>query len=288
MIRDLRRTVGAAALLAAGFPTRNRQAYGPGPGIRAIGLHAEDTDDFDRFRRFVDWCGTLYPYAGPEGVDRPADGSGSDAILLTLDDGHARTFRALEWLASMHLRITCFIIPSYVGRSVRQFLDVHAQRGVAAYNIGGERDLAATRGLEVSQLAELESMGHRLGAHNNAHRDLATLDDPGARYEIDEGIDALEQMLGHRVDDFAWAFGRADTVTPGSLAMMRRRCSRVYSCVRGLNVPSIPRRILMRDPVSTDFPAIVNKACIRGAFDHWYMRDRATLDAWSGSPATAR
>jgi len=288
VILDLRRTVGAAALLAAGFPSRNRRSYGPGPGIRAIGLHAEDTDDFDRFRRFVDRCGTHFPFAGPEGVDGFTVSAGSDAILLTLDDGHARTFRALEWLASIDVRITCFVIPSYVGRSVREFLDYHARRGVTAYNIGGARDLAATRGLEASQLEELESMGHRLGAHNNAHRDLAALDEAGARYEIDEGIEALEQTLGHRVDDFAWAFGMVANVTPASLAMMRARCGRVYSCVRGLNMASAARGVLLRDPVSVDFPAVVNSACIRGAFDHWYKRDRAMLDTWNSSSATAR
>ena len=287
MIRDLRRAVAATALLASGFASRNRRSYGSAAGVRIIALHAEDTDDFDRFRRFIDWCGEQYPFVGPEAVEGPIAGRGSDATLLTLDDGHARTFRALEWLASIRVRLTYFVIPSYIGRSVREFLDFHASRGVSAYNIGGERNLSAERGLDVSQVKDAESMGHRIGAHNHAHRDLGTLDEAGARYEIDEGVDSLEHMLDHRVDDFAWAFGRMANVTPRSFAVMRERCRRVYSSVRGLNVPAAGGGVLFRDPVSVDFPRVVNTACIHGALDHWYARDRAALSAWSAaSPVT--
>lgn len=283
MTERLKRTLQGGLLLAGGFAGRNRRAYGPAPGVRVLMLHAEDMDDFDRFRQFVDWCGAQYPFVGPEALTMDAAAAGGrDTVLLTIDDGHARTFPALEWLAGIGVRVLYFVIPSYIGRSVREFLALHASRGVEAYNIAGRPDLDATRGLDLHQLRQFEAMGHRLGAHNNAHRDLRTLDAAGARYEIADAADSLAQMLGHGIDDFAWAFGKLSNITPEALTLMRAHFLRVYSSVRGLNVPHVTSAVILRDPVSVDAPTVFNTACIRGALDHSYRLEREELVRMTG------
>lgn len=276
------RSAAGALFLASGRASRNRRAYGPGPGLRIVALHAEDTDDFDTFRRLVDWFGSRLPIADPSCLDDGATPLQRDELLLTFDDGHARTFRAMEWLAKAGIRVVYFVIPSYLNRSVREFLAHHASRGVTAYNIAGPHDLDKTHGLESGQLRELEAMGHRIGAHNDAHRDLAVLDADGIAYEVSGGVDLLERYLDHRVDDFAWAFGWIDAVTPASLDAMRARCRRVFSSVRGWNVPGVTPAVFLRDPLSVDEPALFREACLRGAVDHRYAAARARLMQMTG------
>ena len=277
----LRHAVAGPLLLAVRRDRRNRVAYGSQPGLRILAVHAEDTDDFDRFRRFVEWCGAQYPLLGPEAADAPGALT-RDALLLTIDDGHARTFRAMEWLASIGVRATYFVVPSYVGRSVREYLDFHAARGVAAFDLAGPHDPATCRGFEPSQLREVEAMGHRIGAHNHAHRNLRRITAAEAEYEIVEAGRVLADHLQHPVRDFAWAFGRVDSVTPAALALMRERYARVYSCVRGLNVAGITPAVLLRDPVSVWYPRAFRAACVRGAVDHRYVTARAHLARLAG------
>lgn len=286
MIGYARRAAAGAALLALGHGRRNRERYGPAPGVRIAALHAEDTDVPGALSRLVDGCLERLDAAGPADVDALWLGSatpGRDRLLLTMDDGHARTFAAAEQLAQRGIRIIYFVVPSYIGRTVREYLDFHRGRGVDAFDIGGPLDRDRTRGLSVTQLRELEAMGHRIGAHNDAHRNLAQLDEAGMAYEIDGAVDRLADLLGHAVDDFAWAFGRVEDAPPVALALMRRRCRRVYSSVRGLNVPGVTPAILLRDPISAHYPTVFNRACIEGALDHHYAAAHRRLQQQAGS-----
>lgn len=281
MITRFRRALSGSLLLASGRPGRNRIAYGEQPGLRILALHAEDAARLTRFRRFVEWCGGRYPLLGPEAADAPG-ALARDALLLTIDGADARTFRAMEWLASAGVRVTCFVVPSFVGRSAREYLAFHAASGVTAFNPAGARDIDASRGLAPSQLREVEAMGHRVGAHNDTYRNLRRVTAAEAEHELLEAGRALGELLGRPVRDVAWAFGRMDSVTPAALALMRERFGRVYSGVRGLNVAGITPSVLLRDPVSLSDPRAFRAACVRGALDHRYVMARAQLARLAG------
>lgn len=281
MMHGLRLALTASASLATARPQRNRRRYGPRRGIRVLALHAEDTHPLDRFRRWVEWCAEQMPLASPDALDDGVHGD-SDALLFTMDDGDARTYRAVEWMASVGIHIIYFVVPSYIGRTATEYLAFHRCRGVQAFNIASGPDRSVARGFERSELLEIERMGHRIGAHNDAHRSLGRLGSSDAAYEIDGAIDGLSELLQHPVDDFAWAFGTMASMTPGALAMIRRRCRRVYSCVRGLNVPHVTPRVILRDIVSLDVPAIFTRARLHCGFDHRDERGRRELIRLTG------
>lgn len=284
MIDAVRRAAAGAAFLAAGCARRNRVAYGTAPGLRLAVLHAEDTDRPDAWWRLIEGCANRFELASPDDL---VDLAGSrpparDKLLFTMDDGHARTFQPLEQLARRGIRIIYFVVPSFIGRTAREYLAWHRSRGVDAFNLAGPADLDAARGLAPAQLRELEAMGHLIGAHNNAHRNLTALDPAGIAYEIDGAAAQLEEILGHPVEDFAWAFGSMAHATPAALAAARARYARVYSCIRGLNVPGVTPSVLLRDPVSVDYPHVFNMACLRGALDHRTASARQRLLAETG------
>ena len=180
------------------------------------------------------------------------------------------------------MRAVCFVVPSWIGRSAREYLALHAARGVAAVNPAASKGLDAARGPEPSQIRELVSMGHRVGAHNDAYRNLRRVTAAEAEREVLEAGDALAAVLGHPARDFAWACGRVDSVTPAALALMRERHGRVYSSVRGLNVAGVTPSVLLRDVASLSDPRAFRAACIRGAYDHRYVASRAQLARLAG------
>ncbi|MGE0446657.1 MAG: polysaccharide deacetylase family protein, partial [Vicinamibacterales bacterium] len=268
----------------AGCARRNRAGYGTVPGLRLAVLHAEDTDRPDAWWRLIEACAKRFELASPDDLVDLAGGRppAGDKLLFTMDDGHARTFQPLAQLAQRGIRIIYFVVPSFIGRTAREYLAWHRSRGVDAFNIAGSADLDAARGLAPAQLRELEAMGHLIGAHNDAHRNMAALDEAGIAYEIDGAATQLEELLGHPVEDFAWAFGSIQHAPAAARAAARARYARVYSSIRGLNVPGATPTVLMRDPISVAYPHVFNMACLRGALDHRTASARQRLLAETG------
>jgi peptidoglycan/xylan/chitin deacetylase (PgdA/CDA1 family) len=58
------------------------------------------------------------------------------------------------------------------------------------------------------ELLELAAAGWEIGAHTMSHPDLSVLDYDTCRREIEDSKDALERMIGNRVETFAYPFGR--------------------------------------------------------------------------------
>ncbi len=242
---------------------------------------------FERFERFVDWGAERFEIAAPEAVDglaaSPAEPGNRDRLLFTFDDGHQEDFEVARWLAERGIKATFFVVPSYIGRSIAEFFEYHAQRGVTARDLSPPRDPAQARGLTEAQLHEMVAMGHRVAAHNNAHRsagELRTAAD--LDYEFGEAIDRLEQILGSSCQDFAWSFGKVRDLSTEAASYLTQRCARVYSCARGVNLPGRSRRILLRDGVNHDLPLQYSKLIALGGCDHAFAGERATISSqWS-------
>src|SRR5690606_26471532 len=102
---------------------------------------------------------------------------GRDRLLLTFDDGDASNFQAAVRLAERGLQAIFFVVPSWIDRTVEQYLAYHESRGVKAHDLSGPFG-RQRRALTTSQLREMAAMGHRIAAHNHAHRSLGKLHDP--------------------------------------------------------------------------------------------------------------
>jgi len=63
--------------------------------------------------------------------------------------------------------------------------------------------------LSAPQVRELEAAGFEIGCHSMTHAYLSDLDEPGLYREIREAKDAIEQLLGDRVEHFSCPGGRS-------------------------------------------------------------------------------
>jgi hypothetical protein len=277
-----RRCVGGFWLRLSGQAARNHKRYYQSlTGLRILAFHGTPDKALPHFQRLVSWCADTFEVGYPEDVDNLVRGcfrpTRRDKVLVTLDDGHENNFRAAEWLASLNIKAIFFVIPSYLGRSVEEYLRFHEERGIHAYQIGETHDLSM-RGLSPSQVREMSDMGHRIAAHNYSHRDLGQLHDHSElRYEVDQSLDALEDLLGVPCDDFAWSFGYTNHISEEAIRFLEGRCKKVYSCLRGLNVPGTTPAFLLRDWISLNHPLVFSKAVIEGSADHRHVVGRQGL-----------
>lgn len=262
---------GAQLWRVTGQVERNRRhIYGGAVGLRMVTFHDTPPSQLEHVRRVVAWASERFELARPETVDELVEGryrpGPRDALLITLDDGLSSNYEAARWLAEAGISALFFIVPTLVDRSVGEYVRYHERFGVKAYSPVRRPD---ARGLASSQVREMMAMGHRIGAHNFAHRDLGLLHDPAELgYEIDNAIDSVGELTGVACRDFAISFGQPENISVEGAAHLLSRCPRVYSCHRGLNVPGRTPRFLLRHAHGHDHPLAFTKICLEGGGDH--------------------
>jgi peptidoglycan/xylan/chitin deacetylase (PgdA/CDA1 family) len=75
--------------------------------------------------------------------------------------------------------------------------------------------------LRAAELAQLEDSLVEVGAHSATHPSLAMLARDRQRQEIDAGRNRLMAVVGHRVESFAYPFGRPADYTPDTAMLVR-------------------------------------------------------------------
>jgi len=200
----------------------------------------------------------------------------ADKVLITFDDGWESNFEAAKWLAEIGVSAIFFIVPSLISRTREEYVRFHERYKVRA---DVPQSAAGSRGLSLNQLREMMAMGHRIGAHNFAHRDLGRLHTlADIRYEVDNATEMLSEVTGTKCGDFAIAFGQPENVSDEAATYLLERFPRVYSCHRGLNVPGKTPRFLLRDACEPDHPTAFTQICIEGGADR-HLAERARLMA---------
>jgi peptidoglycan/xylan/chitin deacetylase (PgdA/CDA1 family) len=284
----LKWTIVGNLLRLGGRPAKNRiRFYGAASGLRILTLHAMNAREKEHFFRIVDWCAERFDIAAPDDVDALLAGGfetgDRDKLLFTFDDGHARDYPVAEWLARRGIRAIFFVIPSYVDRTVREFVEYHRTNGVEAYDIAQGEDHDRVRGLSRGQIGEMIGMGHRIGAHNFAHRDLGRLhEEKDLEYEIDRAVDSVSSLIGNDCLDFAWAFGHTAHLSAEAARRLRAKVPRAYAAIRGLNVPGVTPAFLLRDSLYTEGPLVASRLFAEGGADDRWEGERSRLLDYGG------
>jgi peptidoglycan/xylan/chitin deacetylase (PgdA/CDA1 family) len=283
--RGALRWAAARVWRASGRIERNRaDLYGGGTGLRIAVFHGTPPATLDALRRTVAWWRERWPMAAPADVDdlvagrwRSADG---DRLLVTFDDGLASNYDAAVWLARAGIQAVFFVVPTLLDRTIAQFIRYHEERGVVAVP---PVPLGDARGLSTSQVREILSMGHRLAAHNNAHRDLGHVKEPrDLRYEIGEAIERVAELTGAPCRDFAIGFGQPENISADAVRFLEQACPNIYMCYRGLNVPGRTPRFLLRHAHDAGHPVAFTRLCLEGGADHWLLDRIRTMEGRVG------
>ena len=102
------------------------------------------------------------------------------------------------------------------------------RRRSSSSRAGSEEHPAApwTRIVTADELRDLSKAGIEIGGHSVTHADLSTLPYEGARDELVQGKEQLEEVLGEPVEVAAYPYGRAneETVRAARDAGFRAAC----------------------------------------------------------------
>ena len=279
MMDGAQRWVAAQLWRASGRAVKDRELlYGGATGLRVLTFHATPSDQLAHVRRIVDWCRGRFPMATPADADDIFAGGwrhDSDRVLLTFDDGYQSNYEVARWLAGLGVAAIFFVVPPLIDRTPEEYLRFHERFGVKAYVPLAH---AGARGLASGQLREMVAMGHRIAAHNFAHRDLGLLHDlAGIRYEVSNAVEMVGELTGAGCNDFAIAFGQPENVSEEAAGYLLEHCPHVYSCHRGLNVPGRTAKFLLRHACEPDHPFAFTRICIEGGADRRMARAASTM-----------
>jgi peptidoglycan/xylan/chitin deacetylase (PgdA/CDA1 family) len=277
---------GIGAQLSGRGPRNRRKLYPDTRGLRMVTLHeTRGTEQMDRLKRLVDYCEQHFDWGAPDDIIALCDGRfvprARDTLLLTFDDGHCDNFDAASYLASKGIPALFFVIPAFLERDVQAYYEFHKANGIQAFRFAPHH--TESRGLSRSQIREMRAMGHLIGGHNYAHRNLGFLHEArDLEYEIRRALDDLGEILGQPCQDFAHGFGQPEHLSVEAFAYLNENCARLYSSVRGLNIPGQSPRLLLRDPVNLWHPFVFTTATLNGALDHRALNKRTALEKLGG------
>ena len=201
------------------------------PRVEAEGKYCCTPENFDRQMRHLREAG--YRTVTLD-VMLSALNAGGDAqdrtVAVTFDDGFVCAYdAALPVLLRHEIPATTFVPSDRIGKS-NDWMRSHATAPRAI--------------LSVSQLRELDRAGITVGSHTRTHPRLTEIGAARVADELRGSKAALEQILGKRVDYFAYPFGLCNNAVRDEVERAGYRAA--CSTRSGFNRSTIDRFLLRR------------------------------------------
>jgi peptidoglycan/xylan/chitin deacetylase (PgdA/CDA1 family) len=143
-----------------------------------------------------------YVFTDPDGLQNQRH---ARSILISFDDCFRDWFDSLDLLDELSIKATFYV-------NTLPLRDLANRETVSRFQAR-----IATQSFETLssvELVALRARGHTIGSHSHSHFDLASLAPSHAREEIRMGKRLLENIIGGRVDHFAYPFGMRRHFTP--------------------------------------------------------------------------
>ena len=128
-------------------------------------------------------------------------------------------------------------------------------------------------------LSELVNMGHTIGSHTKNHLRLSKIDDKNLlKEEIISSAKRIKDMLGVKVEHFAFPFGNIESINKEALDLAKTYYKYIYSGVRGRNNYGTNPLAIRREPLNIEDDYDYNKFVAGGGLAFYYWIARRRLD----------
>jgi peptidoglycan/xylan/chitin deacetylase (PgdA/CDA1 family) len=136
-----------------------------------------------------------YVFTDPEGLQSRRH---PKCVLFSFDDCFRDWFESLDLFEELSIKVTFYV-------NTLPLRDLADEETVSQFR---QRIATPTfEPLSCDELVTLRACGHTIGSHSHSHFDLASLPPTKARDELRVGKLMLEQIIGGRVDHFAYPYG---------------------------------------------------------------------------------
>jgi peptidoglycan/xylan/chitin deacetylase (PgdA/CDA1 family) len=190
-----------------------------------------------------------------------SDGSASQSVAVTLDDGYLDAFtNAFPILTHYDIPATLFLPTGYVGTGHNP-----EARGLMSQDVF----------LSWNQVCEMSAAGIEFGSHTVSHRSLAVLEVEELEQELRVSKETIEDQIGASVSVVAYPYG---TVRAHSEEVWRIAALTGYShgltVMNGVNRPRDNPFALRRTMLEGTDSAGIFAKILTGALDPWAVVDR--------------
>lgn len=246
--------------------------YNPRDNLTIILLHDTPKYKWPQLKKLLIILQRKYRFISPHEAEHGGifDGSSKKPCLLTFDDGFKSNLHfARNVLDELNISALFFICPD--------IMDLRGEKLHEAITCRMEVDIKSDL-INWDDVAELISIGHDIGSHTNTHQRLNIKDGNILEYEIGQSSKKIESKIGKKVKWFAFPFGNLDSITPESVAYMRKHYSYYMSGIRGCNASGIGNKCLYRQSITLDKNIIYQIIESLGGFDFWHRKSRQELE----------
>lgn len=242
----------------------------PGGSVRVLTYHRFGDSALDpccvrpdTFAEQLTWLSAHATVLTPSGFDAVMSGAAAappDAVLITIDDGHASVAEhALPALRRVGLSAVLFVCTQFA----------ETGRATPADPTG------AFMGWD--RLAAAASAGHAIASHGDTHRSLGRLPFAEALADIDRAGDAIARRFDTHGPFFSFPFGtRADYSPELAAALAERGYRYCFTSAHGRCLPGAKTVLLPRVKIEGGNEQDLFPDIVRGCIDHWRVVD-ATL-----------
>jgi peptidoglycan/xylan/chitin deacetylase (PgdA/CDA1 family) len=243
------------------------------PAARVLAFHDVPAVASGRFREMMEYVKMRTNVVDLDDVVAGRLSSDKPNVAITFDDGYRGWFEnALGILRALEIPATFFVCSGFVGLNGVEEREFLSKRLKVVSDTSGSISVAGLKGLA--------NAGFSIGGHTVSHVALPSLPSAAAiRDEIERDKEALERMLGRRLDYFAYPFGFYSGCACDVPALVRSAGYRGAVTVEaGVNGLDMKPYCLRRDLVNPLMPLPVFKARISGAHDWVRAMRRALLN----------
>ena len=247
-------------------------------------LHEVSGNEMARFKELIMRLKNKYNFLDPMDFITFINGDlklTKDHLLLSFDDGFFSNYQvAKKILKPLEIKAVFFIPSGFIDSSISNENERYIQENIYDGELSSDIQQVTMKAMSWKNLSELVDMGHIIGSHSKNHLRLSDINDIDLlEEEIISSGDRIEQILGIKVEHFAFPFGDINSVNKKVLELARTRYKYIYSGVRGPNSNDTNPFAIRREALNISDEFTYNTFVAGGGLSFYYWRARQRLDA---------
>ena len=229
--------------------------------LKILMFHNIEKNNFSYLERILNDLKRKYKFIDPENLTNV---SGKNNILLTFDDGfESNYFFSKNVLEKLKIKAIFFIVSDLVNKK--------NVSGIVK-KINKNFDEEIDKLMSITQIKDLLSLGHKIGAHGKTHERLSDIkDSKKLNDEIVRPKVYFNEIFNVKTEYFAYPYGDIDSINENSIQLIRSHYAHLFTGIRGDNCKlNFEKNIYFRDNIICNYPQPVFNFFLKGFIDKFY------------------